>query len=71
MPNKETTIPAGWTGFYNEENKVVGYSEFKNGGKAHTALSIVSAETEKDLLVKFKKLGLTCEVTATELKPNK
>lgn len=70
LPN-ETQIPVGWVGFYDAEKVVVGYSDFKNGGIARTGLSIVSADTEEALLAKFKDLGLTCTVKATELKSKK
>jgi len=53
-------IPKGWTAFYDPKtNKVFGLSEFKNGGKADTALTLISKETKEEVLAELAKLGLT------------
>lgn len=53
-------IPKGWTAFYDPiHKKVFGLSEFKNGGKADTALTLISKNTKEELLAEFTALGLT------------
>jgi hypothetical protein len=53
-------IPKGWTAFYDAKSKkVIGLSEFKNGGKAETALTLISKGTKEELLTSFGELGLT------------
>ncbi len=56
----QTEIPKGWTAFYDPRtNKVFGLSEFKNGGKAETALTLISKDTKEELLAEFTTKGLT------------
>lgn len=56
----EKEIPAGWTAFCKaDEDKVVGYREFKNGGKAKTVLELISAASEEALLAELEELGYT------------
>lgn len=53
-------IPKGWSAFYDATSKkVFGLSEFKNGGKAETALTLISKDTKEELLTAFGELGLT------------
>lgn len=52
-------IPKGWTAFYDPiTNKVFGLSEFKNGGKADTALALISKATKEEVLAEFPLRGL-------------
>ena len=47
---KDVIIPAGWSAFYDPQTKIAtGFSQFKNGGKAKTELSILSSDTEANL----------------------
>ena len=56
---KEITIPNGWSAFYDASTKMVsGYSSFPKGGKAKTSLSILSAQTEAELLALCKAQGI-------------
>ena len=56
----KTDIPKGWTAFYDPKtNKVFGLSEFKNGGKAETSLTLVSKTTKEEVLAELTTLGLT------------
>jgi hypothetical protein len=53
-------IPKGWTAFYDPKTKkVLGLSEFKNGGKAETSLTLISKTTKDELLGEFTTLNLT------------
>jgi hypothetical protein len=56
----DITIPSGWTMFYNpSQKKVYGMSELKNGGKAKTALSVVTKPTKAELMAEIEALGLS------------
>lgn len=56
----DLTIPVGWTAFCNvAEKKVLGYREFKNAGKAKTALTLVTKPTEAELKAELKALKYT------------
>lgn len=56
----DLTIPVGWTAFCNvAEKKVLGYQEFKNAGKAKTALTLVTKPTEAELLAEITRLKYT------------
>lgn len=53
-------IPKGWTAFVEPNTKkVFGLSEFKNGGKAETALTLISKDTKEELIAEFGIRGLT------------
>ena len=46
--------------FYNlSEKKVYGIAELKNGGKAKTALTLLTKPTKAELLAEIETLGLT------------
>jgi hypothetical protein len=46
--------------FYNpSQKKVYGMSELKNGGKAKTALSVVTKPTKAELMAEIEALGLS------------
>lgn len=54
------TIEKGWTAFYSTElKKVFGITEFKNGGSATTALSVMTKQTKDELIAGLSELGLT------------
>lgn len=56
----DITIPVGWTMFYNpSEKKVYGMSELKNGGKAKTALTVITKPTKAELMAEIDVLGLS------------
>ena len=73
MSNTNTTtieIPAGWSAFYDSKlKKTIGYSQFPNGGKATTLLSILSSDTEDNLKSELTKLGIECKVSAVNPTP--
>jgi len=52
-------IPKGWTAFFQPTTKkVLGLTEFKNGGKADTALTLINKNTKEEVLAEIKKLNL-------------
>jgi hypothetical protein len=56
----DLTIPVGWTAFCNvAEKKVLGYREFKNAGKAKTALTLVTKPSEAGLKTELARLKYT------------
>jgi hypothetical protein len=55
----KTKINKGWTAFYNPTTKFVyGIHEFKIGGEANSALSLLSKDTKEELLAEITSLGL-------------
>lgn len=57
--NKTIIIPAGWAGFYDPETKrLLGVSEFKSGGKAHTRLNIVFGPTKEAVTAALVEAGV-------------
>lgn len=57
---KETKIEKGWTAFYNpSEKKVYGLTEFKNGGKAKSSLTLITKATKAEVLAEIQALGLS------------
>lgn len=55
----DVTIPVGWTAFYSlSEKRVYGITEFKNGGSAKTALTLITKPTKAELLTEIETLGL-------------
>ena len=54
----EKTIPKGWTAFV-QDSICLGYSEFINGGKAVTSLTLVTKPTEAELKAELTKLKIT------------
>lgn len=58
--NKNIIIPAGWAGFYDAETKkLLGISEFKNGGKAHTKLEVVAKPTREEVVSALTAEGVS------------
>jgi hypothetical protein len=56
----DLTIPTGWTAFCNvAEKKVLGYREFKNAGKAKTALTLITKPSEAQLKTELARLKYT------------
>ena len=56
----DLTIPTGWTAFCNaSESKVLGLREFKFGGKAKTALTLITKPTEAELKAELAYLNYT------------
>jgi hypothetical protein len=67
MTLNDIVIPAGWTAFYDPATKKAnGYMAFPNGGKAKTALSLLSADTEANLRAAAAAQGITLPAAATE-----
>lgn len=57
---KDINIEKGWTAFYDlDTKKVFGITEFKNGGKAKTALSLITKPTKAEVLEEIATLGLS------------
>lgn len=54
----EKEIPKGWTAFV-KDTVCLGYSEFKNGGKAVTNLTLISKPTEAELKAELTTLKIT------------
>lgn len=58
--NKTIIIPAGWAGFYDADSKkLVGLSQFKNGGKAHTKLTVIAKPTREEVVAALIAQGVT------------
>jgi hypothetical protein len=56
----DLTIPVGWTAFcLVAEKKVLGYREFKNAGKAKTALTLITKPSEAQLKTELARLKYT------------
>ena len=56
----ETIIPTGWTAFCNVADKnVLGYREFKSGGKYFGTLTLVTTPTEAELKTELARLKYT------------
>lgn len=55
----DIVIEKGWTAFYlPASKKVYGVSEFINGAKAQTALSVITKPTKAELFAEIDVLGL-------------
>ena len=53
-------IPKGWNALYEKTSKkVYVIQDFPNGGKASSALSLISKATEAELRAEIEALGLT------------
>lgn len=66
MTLNDITIPVGWSALYDPATKTAsGYLEFPKGGKAKTALSVLSAATEADLKTLAVAQGITLPAAAT------
>lgn len=59
MSSTTTIIPAGWAGFYDAASKkLYGISQFKNGGKAHTKLTLICKPTREEVVAALVAEGV-------------
>lgn len=55
----DIVVGKGWTAFYlPASKKVFGVSEFVNGAKGKTSLSVITKPTKAELLAEIEALGL-------------
>ena len=55
---KNITIEKGWSAFV-KDSECIGIREFKDGGKAHTLLEIITKPTEAELKAELKARKIT------------
>lgn len=54
----DKVIPNGWTAFI-KEDKVIGYQEFKKGGKYAGTLTLITKPTEAELKAELARLNIS------------
>jgi hypothetical protein len=55
---KDITIEKGWSAFV-KDSECLGITEFKDGGKAHTLLEIITKPTQKELKAELKARNIS------------
>lgn len=64
-------IPLGWSALYHSSTKKVHVlKEFKFGGKAASLLTLITKNTQAELMAEIDRLGLTWTPPAQEPEPD-